>query len=172
MTFRALFLRFCPVGATAGKQDAAQVSYDIPSPLWGLRGYRVDNLGGCWQRSHPSRSPTLRRSGSVRAAHPTIPAGGITGHTRPVPQPSWAVCVHSSPTWAGCSHPTLYRTHHPTIQNRDRLSPYIVHCQQGPTISRPSAAGTMEETACLIRNRAETGACVTGRTMPIWTSFL
>ena len=53
----------------SGKQDATQVSSAIPSPLGGLWGYKVDNLGGRWQRPHLSLSPTPRWSGSVRAAH-------------------------------------------------------------------------------------------------------
>ena len=65
----------------------------------------MDNLEGRWQRPYLSRFPTLRHSDSLRVAHPTIPAGGITGHMRLMSQPSCAVCVNSSPTRAGCSHP-------------------------------------------------------------------
>ena len=75
--------------------------------------------------------------------------------------------VHSSPMWAGCSHPTLYRTHHRTIPNRDRLSPHIVQCPQGPAILGLSAAKNNERNSLFIRNRAETAACATGQTMPI-----
>ena len=56
-------------GRQSGKQDATQICSAIPSPLGGLWGYKVDNLGGRWQRPHLSLSPTPRWSGSVRAAH-------------------------------------------------------------------------------------------------------
>ena len=76
-------------------------------------------------------------------------------------------CVNSGPIRTRCSHPMLYRTHHPTIPNRDRLSPHIVQYPQSPAISRLSVAGTKGKTDCFIRNRAETAACATGQTMPI-----
>lgn len=54
-----------PVKKTGCRTD--QICHTLPALRFA--GRRVDNLGGRRQRPHLSRSPTPRRSGSVRVAH-------------------------------------------------------------------------------------------------------
>lgn len=166
--FRATSAANGPASRRPGKQDAAQISYAIYPPRFEVcGGSGWDNLGDRRQRPHLSRSPTLRRSGSVREAHSTIPAGGITRTRAARAAAELSGLCPRQPVRAGCSHPVLYRTHHRTILNRDRHTSHNVHCPKSPVISGLLVAEAAEKTACPIRNRAETAACAKGLAMPI-----
>ena len=75
---------------TVGQENGCRtrIRFDENPPRFevcGDVGWKTSETVG--KRSHLSQAPALCRSGSVRAAHTPIPAGGITERTRVTPQP-------------------------------------------------------------------------------------
>ena len=108
------------------------------------------------QRPHLSRSPTPRRSGSVRAAHPDPGRRDYRTHAA-YTATEFSGRVHSRPSGQGEPHPTLYHTDLFTTSKVETDA----HCtlfiaRRSQSFQRFGRDTACRKAACLNGNRAET----------------